>query len=60
MLMWIPLHSTIRCVVLLIFPSRSEAAANAVDESASGATRNASGANAAPNSWRLFMISPPR
>jgi hypothetical protein len=48
-----------RCVVLLIFPSRSEIAANAFDESASGATRNASGANAAANSWRLFMMSPP-
>jgi hypothetical protein len=45
---------------LLIFPSRSEGAANAFDESASGTTRNASGTNAAAISWRLFMISPPR
>src|SRR6478735_7658671 len=55
MLIRIPLLSIIRCVVLTIFPSRSEVAADAVDESASGATRNASGAIAAANSWRLFM-----
>ena len=42
-----PLASMIRCVGVLISFSLSAVAAKAFDESASGATRNASGANAA-------------
>jgi hypothetical protein len=44
-----------RCVGVFIFPSRSKVAANAFD----GTIRNASGANAAAISWRLFMMLPP-
>src|SRR3954469_10087560 len=55
MLRWMPLHSMIRCVVLPIFPSRSDVTANAFDESPSEATRHASGASAVASSWRLFM-----
>jgi hypothetical protein len=54
-----PLHSMMRCFGAFIFSSLCTVAADAFEETASGATRHASGASAAANSWRLFMISSP-